>query len=116
VQGAGTPDRLVTGLTVRARTSDGADVRVLAELTTEGDETQVVRLAHALVTAEIARRTAELELEELVAGLSATAAAVPGRCGEAVAAVGGRLRAVELVAVEHLLVSPSSDRADHGPR
>lgn len=105
---------MVVPLTVRCRTADGADIRLLLE---------------ADVATSARTRTAELEIERVAMALVVPAAeeAVRRRDLASLAAdptldlahVGGDLLTVRVIAVEHLLASPSADperRSTHGRR
>lgn len=96
------PPTTVVPLTVRSRTADGADIRLLleADVVTAGRastaELERVALAIVVPAAEEAVRRREL----------ATLAIDPTL---GLDAVGGHLLSVRVVAVEHLLLSPSGE-------
>lgn len=97
---------MIVPVTARCRTADGADIRVLLE---------------ADVATAARSRTAELEIERVAMALVVPAAeeAVRRRDLASLVAdpsldlthVGGDLLTVRVVAVEHLIASPSADPA-----
>ena len=107
MQGAGTPAETV-GLTVRGTTADDAEVRILLEASIAADDgTGTERLVHALVVQELSDVVAGATLDRLVPLLSESVARVAARSANALEAVDAHLGRLEIVAVEHLLVSPS---------
>lgn len=100
-----TPDDLVVPVTVRAQTSDGADIRLLLEADVDASgktlsknvaaELERVALAIVVPAAEEAVRRRDL---------ASLAADPSGGLDD----IGGDLLSVRVVAVEHLLLSPSA--------
>ncbi|MBM7516781.1 hypothetical protein [Nocardioides nitrophenolicus] len=96
------PPTLVVPLTVRSRTADGADLRLLLEADVDASgrtsAAELERVAFAIVVPaveEVVRRRELAQLaEDPTAGLDR---------------IGGDLLSVRVVAVEHLIVSPSAD-------
>lgn len=109
-------------VTVRARTSDGADLRLLVEVHVEVGPHRAEdadRFVHALTVPAMRQLVAQHDLLGLGTVLAPERSPAPELAvvrrivREGVAEVGMTLVDVELVAAEHLLASPSTDPA-HG--
>lgn len=98
-----TPDYLVVPVTVRAQTSDGADIRLLLEADVDASgkakPAELERVALAIVVPAAEEAVGRRDLADLAADPS-------GGLDD----IGGDLLSVRVVAVEHLLLSPSGDR------
>ena len=106
-------------LTVRSLTSDGADVRLLLEAEVRSVPTapalDAERITHALVVPALERWVGRHELASLTVELERSVSGVAVQLDEQLGALGTRLLRLEVVAVEHLLASPSADPAAGRP-
>lgn len=99
-------------VTVRAHTSDGADIRLLLDVQVQGatiPTMELDRLVHAVAVPETRRWVAQHDLAELQRNLAPELTEVGTSVREGLSAAGASLVLVELVAAEHLLASPSAD-------
>ncbi|WGY01454.1 MULTISPECIES: hypothetical protein [unclassified Nocardioides] len=96
------PPMLVVPLTVRSRTADGADIRLLLEADVDAagraSAAELERVAFAIVVPAVEEAVRRRELAALAADPTA-----------GLDHIGGALLRVRVVAVEHLIVSPSAD-------
>lgn len=114
----------VVPLTVRTRTADDADIRLLLEARLASatlPPAELERMALALVVPAVAQWVRRRDLAALEAdlvpgapGLDRGLAEVCGEVRGPVSALGGDLLSIGVVAGEHLLRSPSGDVVD-GP-
>lgn len=112
--GEGSAADAVVPLTVRATASDGADIRLLIEARSRaraGAEPDVERIIHALVVPAAARWLRRHGLEDLASDAHAVGPDLERLVGEELSGLGVDLVGLDVVAVEHLLVSPSAGRA-----
>lgn len=117
-RGEGGGTQLVLPLTVRGPAADGADVRLLVEATVVAGPAapaDPVRVAHALLLAATRRWLADQDLASLPARLPRVREAVEGGVDEEFSELDLRLLRLDVVAVEHLLASPSASRTSGGP-
>ncbi len=104
-------------VSVRARTSDDADMRLLLDVRVEGATLplhDLDRLVLALTVPATRRTVAKHDLAGLQVDLAPELDEVGASVRAGLAEVGATLLDVELVAAEHLLSSPSADPAN-GP-
>ena len=115
-KGAAGPASITTvPVTVRAHTSDDADMRLLLDVRVEGvtlPPHDLDRLVHALTVPATRRWVAQHDLAGLQADLAPELDDVGASVRDGLAEVGANLLDVELVAAEHLLSSPSADPAN----
>ncbi|KRB78618.1 hypothetical protein ASE01_05040 [Nocardioides sp. Root190] len=104
-------------LAVRGRTTDGADLRLLVDVTLAPDAPaagpDLERIAQALVPPAVRRWVGQHELDRLQAALPTARAGLEASVQPEIEALGARLLRLDVVAVEHLLTSPSAE-PDHG--
>lgn len=115
-EGGGTQHALP--ITVRGPAADGADVRLLVEaMVAAGPAAPAdpVRVAHALLLAASRRWLADRDLPGLQEGLPQARDALEGAVGAEFRELDLRLLRFDVVAVEHLLASPSADDQAGGP-
>jgi len=113
----GQDDYATVPVTVRARTSDNADMRLLLDVRVEAGTLQaddLDRFVHECAVPATRRWVAQHDLAGLQADLAPELGDVAASVRDGLAEVGATLLDVELVAAEHLLSSPSADPAD-GP-
>lgn len=106
---------VVVPLTVRGDTADGADLRLLLEARLASrtlPDAEVERVAYALIEAGAGRWLRSQRLEQLADSVGPRLTSVEDAVREPAAGLGVDVIAVDVVAVEHLLVSPSADPAD----
>ncbi|WP_249411099.1 hypothetical protein [Nocardioides faecalis] len=111
---------LVVPLTVRSHTADDAEIRLLIEATVSHahggriDRAELERIALGVVVPAAAAWVRRHPLSELQTEIDAnpTLPAVEETARDQVAALGGDLVALTLVAGEHLLLSPSAEVID----
>jgi|GEM_PF-5497191 len=100
-------------LTVRTLTSDGADVRLLleAEVLSASTVPALVteRVTHALVVPALERWVRRHDLASLTVELERSVSGVAVQLNNELDALDTKLLRLEVVAVEHLLASPSAD-------
>ncbi len=100
-------------LTVRALTSDGADVRLLleAEVLSVSVASALVaeRVTHALVVPALERWVRRHDLASLTVELERSVSGVAVHLKDELGALDTKLLRLEVIAVEHLLASPSAD-------
>lgn len=102
-------------VTVRARTADGADLRLLLEVRVEAGKLQpgdLDRFVHEWTVPATREWVAGHDLAGLQADLAPELDEVAGAVRVGLAEEGATLLDVELVAAEHLLSSPSAGPAD----
>lgn len=115
--GAGADGSSTVPVTVRARTADRADMRLLLEVRVEAGSLQagdLDRFVHQWTVPATRAWVAQHDLAGLQADLAPELDEVAATVRDGLATVGATLLGVELVAAEHLLASPSADPAD-GP-
>lgn len=105
-------------LALRGRTADGADLRVLLDAHVAPDAAdagpELERVTQALVVPAVQRWLAEHRLAELPAGLVQARGELESVVQPELTALGARLLRLEVVAVEHLLASPSGEPDEGG--
>lgn len=104
-------------VTVRARTADRADMRLLLEVHVEAGTVrpgELDRLVHEWTVPAARQWVARHDLSGLQADLAPELDEVAAAVRDGLATVGVAMLGVELVAAEHLLASPSADWVD-GP-
>lgn len=109
-RGGGGGTQVVLPLTVRGATADGADVRLLVDATVAAGPAapaDPVRVAHALLLAATRRWLAGQDLAGLPSRLPRAREAVEDGVDEEFSELDLRLLRLDVVAVEHLLASPS---------
>ncbi len=108
-------------LTVRALTSDGADVRLLLEVDVRSgplpSELGPERITFALVVPALERWVRQHDLASLTVEVERALGGVAAQFRSELLTLGVHLVRVQVVAVEHLIVSPSGAgaRDGHGP-
>lgn len=106
-------ETLSVPLAVRARTSDGADLRLLLEVTLAPElvtsQSEIERIAQALVVPALRRWLVEHALSALPDGLLSARTDLEAVVQPEFEALGARLLRLDVVAVEHLLTSPSAE-------
>lgn len=106
-------ETLMVPLAVRGLTTDGADLRLLLEAQvapgTVTARAELERIAQALVVPAVRRWLAEHELAGLPDQLFAAQPELESVVQPEFEALGARLIRLDVVAVEHLLASPSGD-------
>lgn len=115
--GHGTDGSSTVPVTVRARTADRADMRLLLEVRAEAGTLEpgdLDRFVHEWVVPATREWVAQHDLAGLQADLPPELDEVASTVRVGLTTVGATLLGVELVAAEHLLASPSADAAD-GP-
>lgn len=109
-------EALTVALAVRGRTADDADLRLLVEATVVPDDARagvdLERVAHALVLPATRRWLAGHDLDQLTDALAGAPAELESVVEPEFEALGARLLRLDIVAVEHLLASPSGDDAE----
>lgn len=114
---SGTDGSSTVPVTVRARTADRADMRLLLEVHVEAGTLQqgdLDRFVHEWTVPATREWVSQRDLAGLQAELAPELDEVAAIVREGLVTVGATLLGVELVAAEHLLASPSADPAD-GP-
>lgn len=109
-EGSGT-QTVVVPLLVRAGTRDGADIRLLVDARLSSswlDGAELERLALALVVPAAAREVRRSLLPELDRSPARVLEPAVEMVRPQIAALGGELHNLEVVAAEHLLRSPSA--------
>lgn len=102
-------------VTVRALTSDAADMRVLLEVRVEGETLEghdVERFVHAIAVPATRRWIERDDLAGLQAQLTPVLCEIGRTIRDPLAELGLTLLDVVLVAAEHVLTPPSTDPAD----
>lgn len=103
---------VVVPVTVRGLTADGADLRLLLEARlasrTLGDA-EVERVAYALIEVAAHRWVRRQLLDQIADSIGPRLTAVEDAVREEATALGVDVLAIDVVAVEHLLVSPDPD-------
>jgi hypothetical protein len=106
-------EAMTVPLAVRGRTTDGADLRLLVDVTvvpvTAVAGPDLERIAQALVPPAVRRWAAEHDLDHLQASLPTARTALESAVQPEIEALGARLLRLDVVAVEHLLASPSAE-------
>lgn len=113
-------ETLLVPMVVRGRTADRADLRVLldgiVEVEAVADRAELERMIHAIVVPGVRRWLAERALADLPEALPGARPELEAMVQPELEALGTRLLRLDLVAVEHLLVSPSADPGAEGAR
>lgn len=109
----------VVPLTVRARTADAADLRVLLEVRLsspypELPDDDLERITLALVVPATSDWVRRQDLAVLDAGLGPRLLEVEDTVRAPLHSLGAELLAVDVIACEHLLASPSADPDEGG--
>ncbi|GEB14855.1 hypothetical protein GUY44_01055 [Pimelobacter simplex] len=118
-EGSGTQALHVVPLTVRARTADAADLRVLLEARLSSPfpdlpDDDLERITLALVVPATADWVRRQELAVLDAGLGPRLLEVEDAVRAPLRSLGAELLAVDVIACEHLLASPSAEPDEGG--
>lgn len=119
-EGSGTQTLHVVPLTVRARTADHADLRVLLEVRLASPypdlpDEDLERITLALVVPATSDWVRRQEISALDSALGPRLLAVEDTVRAPMRSLGAELLAVDVIACEHLLASPSAE-PDQGGR
>lgn len=113
---SGEDSHLTVPVTVRAHTTDGADVRVLLEVRVGGEGSLTAhdreRFVHAMVMPATRHWVGQHDIAGLEAQLSPVLTEVEQSIRMSLSDMGLRLLDVSLVAAEHVLTPPTTDRVD----
>lgn len=106
-------EALTVPVAVRACTTDRADLRLLVDVTvvpvTPAAGPDLERIAQALVPPAVRRWAGRHDLEALQGALPTARSVLEAAVQPEIQALGARLLRLDVVAVEHLLASPSAE-------
>lgn len=107
----------MVALTVRARTADGADLRLLLEARVSSPDLpddELERLSIALVVPATSDWVGRHQVRALDGGLGPRLLEVEACARAPMRSLGAELLAVDVIACEHLLASPSAEPPQSG--